>query len=219
MMQVLERCAAGEQGQDRGDATKWAKETWKQYLVYAAENDSTTSGTGSISGRTIAPERLDDLGLAPRQIERTYRAMIRALSLSPTTPVEEPISILKLFYSRYHPSAILDGYIATPPTPFQIRMTDWTRTAESNIPPNILFGDVDVLHQRLVREGKKEEVGWLKWICKSYEVALRKRRTWRLKGRGEVGRSRRRQPDSVEQSIQQSLESGDQVKEKEINSH
>jgi hypothetical protein len=35
-----------------------------------------------------------------------------------------------------------------------------------------------------VREGKKGEVGWLKWVCKSYEVALRKRRRWRLKGKG-----------------------------------
>jgi hypothetical protein len=36
----------------------------------------------------------------------------------------------------------------------------------------------------LVREGRNREVGWLKWVCKSYEVALRKRRRWRLKGKG-----------------------------------
>jgi hypothetical protein len=36
-----------------------------------------------------------------------------------------------------------------------------------------------------VREGKKQELGWLKWVCKSYEVALRKRRRWRLKGKGD----------------------------------
>jgi hypothetical protein len=72
--------------------------------------------------------------------------------------------------------------------------------AESDIPPHILWGDIDVLHQRLVREGKKGELGWLKWVCKSYEVALRKRRRWRLKGKGEEGRvmSRLRKRDDLE---------------------
>lgn len=70
-------------------------------------------------------------------------------------------------------------------------MTDPGSTPESNIPPHLLWSDVDVLHQRLVREGKKTEVGWLKWVCKSYEVALRKRRRWRLKGKGEVAKDRK----------------------------
>jgi hypothetical protein len=43
-------------------------------------------------------------------------------------------------------------------------------------------------------------LGWLKWVCKSYEVALRKRRRWRLKGKGEEGRvmSRLRKGDDFE---------------------
>ena len=182
MMQVLERCAAGEQGKDRDEATRWARAVWEDYLVFAKESAQSAESR----------QRAYTIGLGPRQIEKTYKSIIRALSLSPSTPIEEPISVLSDFHSLYPPSTILDGYSATPATPFQIRMTDRTRIAESDIPPTILFGDVDVLHQRLVREGRKE-LGWLKWVCKSYEVALRKRRKWRLKGRGEEGRRRRRQ--------------------------
>jgi len=197
MMQVLERCAAGEQGKDRDEATAWARAIWDDYLIFTKENLDRSQSSEQ-------KNRIYTLGLGPRQIERSYKSIIRALSLSPSIPVEDSISLLKTFHSLYPPSTILDGYSATPPTPFQIRMTDRTRLAESDIPPNILFGDVDVLHQRLVREGRKE-LGWLKWVCKSYEVALRKRRRWRLKGRGEEGR--RRRPKRVDGNVQEGIES------------
>jgi hypothetical protein len=206
MMQVLERCAAGEQGRDRDEATQWARAIWEDYLNFSREN---VFDTQSPKYR----QRLYTLGLGPRQIERSYKSIIRALSLSSSTPIEEPIELLNKFYNSYPPTMILDGYSATPPTPFQIRMTDRTRLAESDIPPNILFGDVDVLHQRLVREGRKE-LGWLKWVCKSYEVALRKRRKWRLKGRGEEGRRRRLQragetgQESIEGEAEMDVEEG-----------
>jgi hypothetical protein len=66
-------------------------------------------------------------------------------------------------------------------------MTDPTATHESDIPPVMLWNDLDVVHQRLAREGRRKDIGWLTWVCKSYEVALRKRRRWRLKKKGEVG--------------------------------
>jgi hypothetical protein len=181
MMQVLERCAVGEQGRDRPEATEWARTIWDEYLVFT-EQHIPTNTPKSAQERN----RLYTLGLGPRQIERTYIAIIRALSLSPITPVSDAINLLNTFHTIYPPSEILESFEQTPPTPFQIRMTDRTRIAESDIPPHILWGDVDVLHQRLVREGKGE-VGWLKWVTKSYEVALRKRRNWRLK----EGRERR----------------------------
>jgi len=198
MMQVLERCAVGEQGRDRDEATAWARAIWEDYLVFTNEHANSLSSEARVKVYT--------LGLGPRQIERSYKSIIRALSLSPTISIDEPISLLKNFNSLYPPSSILDGYSATPPTPFQIRMTDRTRIAESDIPPHMLFGDVDVLHHRLVREGRKE-LGWLKWVCKSYEVALRKRRKWRLKGRGEEARQKRSK--RVEGSVQEGIESGD----------
>lgn len=205
MMQVLERCAAGEQGRDRDEATAWARTIWDDYLTFTKEN---LDRSQSLEQK----DRRYTLGLGPRQIERSYKSIIRALSLSPSTPVDGPISLLNSFHSLYPPSTILDGYSATPPTPFQIRMTDRTSLAESDIPPNILFGDVDVLHQRLVREGRKE-LGWLKWVCKSYEVALRKRRRWRLKGRGEEGR--RRKPKRIDGGAQEGIESGEYDPENE----
>lgn len=182
MMQVLERCSAGELGKDREEATIWAKEIWEQYLAFSHEHPTSTRL------ESTSPKKVYNLGLGPRQIERSYRSIIRALSLSNATPTKDPMTILRQFHSSHPPTSILDGYTATPSTPFQIRMIDRTRMAESDIPPHILWGDIDVLHQRLVREGRKAELGWLKWVCKSYEVALRKRRRWRLKGKGEEGR-------------------------------
>jgi len=221
MMQVLERCAAGEQGKDREEATEWGKAIWGEYTSFArgAGLDLVIGPTSSGSIRGTKPEvteafnasrtgtpNLYFLGLGPRQIERTFRSMIRILALSPSTPTTESTSLLSTFYETFPPASILRTYTPTPHTPFQIRTTD-RAGAESDIPPHLLWSDVDVLHQRLVREGKKGEVGWLKWVCKSYEVALRKRRRWRLKGKG--GQVKRRTGMKRIEDVNESEEGGE----------
>lgn len=210
MMQVLERCAVGDQGKDRDSATEWGKAIWAEYTTFAKSAGLDVSPIPTTqSSATLSPSRAISkipttthdavpprdpylLGLGPRQIERTYRSMIRLLALSPSTPITDPTTLLASFHSLFPPSSILSTYTPalSPSRRFQIRMTERATTPESDIPPHILWNDVDVLHQRLVREGKKQELGWLKWVCKSYEVALRKRRRWRLKGKGDGEGSR-----------------------------
>jgi hypothetical protein len=74
-----------------------------------------------------------------------------------------------------------------------MQFTDPTTVPEADVPPHLLFKDVDVLHQRLVRDERYKEVGTVKWVCQGYEAALAKRRRWRLEG---VGRARVRKARS-----------------------
>lgn len=205
-MQVLEKCSAGDLGPERSQAVEWGQEVWSRHTLFA-----TTHGVDLSSISPLSPSqdpgdkhRLYLLGLGPRQIERSFRSVIRLLALSPSTPVAESLSLLARFHKLFPPTAVLQTYTATPTTPFQIRMTDPTATPESDIPPVMLWNDLDVVHQRLAREGRRKDIGWLTWVCKSYEVALRKRRRWRLKKKGEAStdargikssRSRREETD------------------------
>lgn len=190
-MQVLERCSAGIQGEDRPLAVSWGQETWSKYTAFATDHGidlgSLSELPSSSTLQAIEKKRLYLSGLDPRQLERSFRSIIRLLALSPSTPISEPLSILARFHTLFPPSAILRTYTPTPVTPFQIRMTDPTATPESDIPPVLLWNDMNVVHQRLAREGRWKDIKWLTWVCKSYEVALRRRRKWRLKNKDQVG--------------------------------
>lgn len=59
------------------------------------------------------------------------------------------------------------------PTPLQ---------TSSSIPPILTFADVEVLHQRLVREEDGRGVRWLGWIVRSYVGVLRGRRMGGMSG-------------------------------------
>ena len=189
-MQVLERCSAGDLGAERSQAVEWGQEVWSRYLSFATlqgiDLDSISATPLSFTRDEGEKKRFYLLGLGPRQLERSYRSIIRLLALSPSTPITDSLSLLARFHQLLPPTNILQTYTATPATPFRIRMTDPTATPESDIPPVMLWNDLDVVHQRLAREGRRKDIGWLTWVCKSYEVALRKRRRWRLKKKGEV---------------------------------
>jgi hypothetical protein len=61
----------------------------------------------------------------------------------------------------------------------------------------MLFEDVRVLHQRLVRDEDGRGVGMVKWVTTGYEKALEKRRKWRLKGAGKGGEVRSRRVEMI----------------------
>lgn len=189
-LQVFERCAAGEMREDRHAATVWAQETWARYTSFASEHTAGALDFSSLGPLPLVSheqkQRQYALGLGYRQLERAFRSYIRLLALSPSTPADESLAQMARFHTLFPPSNVLSTYSPTPETSFKIRLTDPTALSESDIPPVLLWPDVDVLHQRLVREGRKKDIGWLTWVCKSYEVALRKRRRWRLKKRGEA---------------------------------
>ncbi|OJA17820.1 hypothetical protein AZE42_06148 [Rhizopogon vesiculosus] len=57
-----------------------------------------------------------------------------------------------------------------------VRLTSAVGPPDECVPPLLSFADVELLHARLVEQGRNREVGFLKWACKAYEGALRKRR-------------------------------------------
>ena len=62
----------------------------------------------------------------------------------------------------------------------RIRLSSEINLLEDQVPPHLLFHDISILHQRLVRDGDLQGVGLVKWACVSYEKALETRRSRRL---------------------------------------
>lgn len=194
---VLDRCAAGTRGgmtrEDREVAFKWGREIWLEYQKWAQtpttvnHSHSASTGTGLVVADDI-PQTADSwtkrnrwlLGLGDRQIERCWRNIIRIHTLSGDT--NTAVSLFQQFYTTYPPTAIKHTYNPLPKDDLEIRMSTVTTTPEADVPPHLIFKDVDVLHQRLVHEEKWEEVGQLKALISHYERALELRRKWRVKG-------------------------------------
>lgn len=133
--------------------------------------------------RTARDRQRHLIGLGPRQIERTCIAIVRSLVLvnQATTALDR----LDTFRSRYPPDLILRTFKQAPHLT-RLRAHDPNQVLEDDVPPHVLFHDVESLHHALVRQGDVKGIGKLKWICVGYEVALRKRRQMRLKGEGAV---------------------------------
>lgn len=57
-----------------------------------------------------------------------------------------------------------------------VRLTTPLDVQDERVPPLLTFADVEVLHHRLVATGDMRGVAYVKWACKAYEGALRRRR-------------------------------------------
>jgi hypothetical protein len=57
-----------------------------------------------------------------------------------------------------------------------VRLTTVLDVQDERVPPLLAFADVEVLHHRLVAAGDLRGVAYVKWVCKAYEGALRRRR-------------------------------------------
>lgn len=200
---ALERCAIGQRSlttrsSDRPAALEWAKSLWSEYMALSQNLLQRLYASPDTPGLAYS------LGISPRQVERCWKAIIRVHALNDDTTTS--LSLLNQFHELYPPDHILQGYSPTSDHGFSVRFTDPTTVAESDVPPHLLFKDVDVLHQRLVRDDKLGEVGRVKWICQSYEKALVKRRKWRLGG---VGKGRERKKGQLRSiSVEQREELG-----------
>jgi hypothetical protein len=63
-----------------------------------------------------------------------------------------------------------------------VRMTSTAEVPDDHVPPLLMFDDVEALHHRLVaKEGSGSDIGYLKYLCKAYEWALRVRRDEAMK--------------------------------------
>jgi len=62
-----------------------------------------------------------------------------------------------------------------------VRLTTALDEQDDGVPPLLMFADVGVLHHRLVAAGDLRGLGYVTWVCKAYEGALRRRREEALK--------------------------------------
>jgi hypothetical protein len=57
-----------------------------------------------------------------------------------------------------------------------VRLTTPLDVQDESVPPLLVFADVEALHHRLVAAGNLPGIAYVKWVCKAYEGALRRRR-------------------------------------------
>ncbi|WWC92237.1 uncharacterized protein L201_007191 [Kwoniella dendrophila CBS 6074] len=208
-LQILEKCSYGNRGgisdSDRSIAFEWGIKVWEEYLEWTKialrELDSI--------GESAKKERKKWLfGLGDRQIEKTWKSIIRLYALN-NQPLES-MNILQDFFRLYPPTDILKLYKPLVEIKdFKIRMTTNQSIPESNVPPYYLFNDLSLLHQKLLKlsdqRTAQKELAKLKFIVTSYEVNLKKRKQWRFKGIGQNKESkfRERQQKKISKSNRQ----------------
>lgn len=120
--------------------------------------DSRHSGVCIVSGTNPCSTAAD-----PFRIENSPRAL----------------DMLGEFRDRFPPDAIIAAYKPSARFAHKIRFSSH-RTLEDDIPPHILFHDMEILHHRFVRDGNLQAVGKIKWITLGYQLALEKRKSLRL---------------------------------------
>lgn len=170
-VEALERCARAKNGRERQLALQFIEELWTKW-------ETMESSKRDINNRP----------LSARLIERAHVALIRTLSL--TGDLDKAMACLREFANKYPPQHLVRQ--PTPPMPdFRstrtslvgarplVRLTSNADVPDDNVPPFLTFADIEVLHHRLVaseRQSAWEQIGYIKWLCKAYEWALRVRR-------------------------------------------
>ena len=210
---LLDRCASakrkGETADDKANMVRWGKMVWKEYLAWSAsaplastaELDSSTTAIAPHTPGMAADKRLIWLaGLAAREVEKCWKAAIKLYAMTDHTM--EGMKILEDFHKTYPSADITRTYTPLTDAGVESRMTDFTALVEPDVPPHLVFQDLDVLHQRLVRKEDFAGVGFVKRIASEYEAALFKRRKFRRKNIG-VERERQRTKQAEHKMRQQ----------------
>ena len=100
------------------------------------------------------------------------------------------MEIARSFVRQYPPSVVRDSPPKNPMRSAQtsllgtrplIHLVSNTSVPDDAVPPLLSFEEVEILHQRLVVANRREDIGFIKWMCKAYEGSLRKRRDASLK--------------------------------------
>jgi len=193
-MMLLERCASGrrkeETALDKAFAASWGKRVWKQYIDWLASSPVETiepSTATAVAKKRQSPPPVDRRkewlsGLGPRQIERCWKSAIKLYALTNHTTTS--LALLQEFRRRYPAEQVQEGYDPYKVFGMATRIMDLTKMSEPDVPPHLLFADVDVLHQRLVRKDDHTGIARLKFITKEYEHSLLKRQSFRRKNVG-----------------------------------
>lgn len=107
-----------------------------------------------------------------------------------TGRLDEALACLRAFVARYPPYGIRElpstatqrpdmrstrVLLAASNRPL-VRLTTALDVQDDDVPPLLTFADIEMLHHRLVAVGDRRGLAYVKWVCKAYEGALRKRR-------------------------------------------
>ncbi|KAF8970692.1 hypothetical protein BDZ97DRAFT_1790526 [Flammula alnicola] len=164
-LEALERCANARRGHERQIAVPFADQLWERWT---ALEDS-----GRRTGKPL-PSRL---------VERAHIAMIRLLAV--TENIDRSMAQLRAFAAKYPPNAVRTP---APKPAFRstrtslvgqrplVRMTSAAEVPDDYVPPLVTFRDVEILHHRLIDYERTKDIGYVTWVCKAYEWALRVRR-------------------------------------------
>ncbi|WWC65106.1 uncharacterized protein I303_107720 [Kwoniella dejecticola CBS 10117] len=187
-MQILEKCAHGTRSgmtdSDRSIAFQWGKSIWQEYLEWSENVSRDLERITSSTAISVVDRKKWLMGLGDRQVERIWKSAIKLYALHGDP--SQSLEILEKFYETYTPEEVVKSYKPLPEIRgFKIRSTTNSSIPEANVPPYLLFDDVKLLHQKLVKAEKGREVGKLTFIVKRYEAMLAKRRSWRYKGVGQ----------------------------------
>ncbi|KAG0702119.1 hypothetical protein DFH29DRAFT_923077 [Suillus ampliporus] len=202
---ALEKCALSR-SRERDVAGEWVDELWTRWeeLEHGWVNGDTKT--------TVTARLVERAHTAVRRVHLLTGNVDRAIALVRTFMSRYPPTAL-LPLARNPSSAQVDApsrdatnkraitLFAKPPilstrtvlsnpssTPRPlVRLTSAIGPPDERVPPLLSFADVELLHARLVEQGRGKEVGFLKWACKAYEGALRKRREAVLGARVPVG--------------------------------
>ncbi|KZT64210.1 hypothetical protein DAEQUDRAFT_699112 [Daedalea quercina L-15889] len=172
-VEALERCATSHRS-ERHLALRLAEEIWGSWE--SIEGAWSTDGVYGHNDPAVST-------LNARLVERANVAMIRILSLTGQT--RRGLDHVQSFAARYPPVRLLR---VEPQHPLRssrivlegakplVRLTSSVDISDDTVPPLLTFTDLEVLHARLVRIEDQMSIRYVKWLCKSYEGNLRRRR-------------------------------------------
>ncbi|KAI0092334.1 hypothetical protein BDY19DRAFT_884752 [Irpex rosettiformis] len=171
-VELLERCSIIKKGPERLAALKLAEQVWQEW------------STVEKAWREGSEEEI-----AARQVERVYSAMIKILSLA--KELDSALDHVRAFVEAYPPSAIREPMERSPLLSTRtslvggrplVRLMNSAEVPDDTVPPLLTFTEIESLHHRLVVAGRVKDIKYLKWVCKSYEGALRARRDAAMRG-------------------------------------
>lgn len=121
-----------------------------------------------------------DSGVCTVSVSPAQGTALLTVALPSVEDTSRALDMLGEFRDRFPPDAIISAYRPSPRFANKIRFTSPHRTLEDDIPPHILFHDMEILHHRFVRDGNLQGVGKIKWITLGYQLALEKRKSMRM---------------------------------------
>ncbi|KAJ6578876.1 hypothetical protein DFH09DRAFT_1361225 [Mycena vulgaris] len=171
-LEALERCGRAKRGREREVGLRFAEKAWAEWLAL--------EDAGRALGRPMDA----------RMVERAHVAFMRVLALN--GQVERALDHIKAFAERYPPAHLFER---APKASFRstrtvlvgarplVRLTSTTEVPDDNVPPLLMFQDLEILHHRLVATSNVPGIAYIKYLSKAYEWALRGRRDAAMKAR------------------------------------